>query len=1065
MDLVSCRNLLIYFQPPAQLRALVSFHFALKVDGHLLLGPSESVGELHTEFEPVDRQWKIYRKFRDSRLPLELKNGATPSSSRFPMRSPAVGDVRLSRAYEVLMHRYVPTGALVNERREVVHLFGQADRFLRPGAGRVTQDILGLARGQLRLALSAALQTARTKGERVVYSGVRLDDEYGPSTLTVTVEPLLETGPTPPSLFVRFDLQDEQTESIAAGDEMIFEAGAQTHARIEQLEQDLQQTKESLQSTVEQLETSNEELQASNEELLAANEELQSTNEELHSVNEELYSVNAEHEQKIHELDEATSDLHNLIRSTDIGTVFVDRELRIRLFTPTAGKIFNLLQQDIGRDIAHITYRVQGDDIVDAIRRVINQEPIPEKKILGPDDRRYQRRVTAYRDQDNKPAGVVVTFVDVTELTEAEERLRAANESLEHRVQERTVELLQAQESLRASEAFTRRWLNETTDGIWDWNLETDEEYFSPSFKALFGYADHELPNHASTWKRLVHPEDLPKVEDAIREHVLHGVLFNISARFRHKDGSIVWVLSRGVAVKGPDGRPLRMVGTHTDISDLKKGEDALRQLNERLEARVAERTRELEEVNRSLAASELQYRNVTETLPQLVWTSDPRGSCDYLGPQWIAYTGRPAAEHIGFGWLNQVHPEDRDRASDAWSESLERGGVFDIEFRIRGKDGCYRWFKVRATPLRDEEGAIIKWFGTNTDIDDLRRSEEYARLSEERFRHVVEFSPNGILLVDKTGTISMANPQAAQLFACKVEDLVGSKVETLVPIALRGQHVHDRNAFHDRMVPRPMGAGRNLTALRRDGTEFPVEIGLQPLTASSGSLVVATIVDISDRIQAERDMQDSLLEKETLLKEIHHRVKNNMQLISSLLRLQSDRVTDPDSLAILQQGQSRVRSLALIHEKLYQSSSLAHIDFKDYLRDLLTIIQSSIGASDPRVATEVSGDDVELGVETGVPLALIVNELVSNSFKYAFPSPRRGRIEVTLRRLRDGGVEISVRDDGVGFPPGFDWKSVSSLGLHLVRILSNQIEATTSARSGDGVEFHIKVPPVETAT
>jgi two-component system CheB/CheR fusion protein len=1058
MDLVSCRNLLIYFQPPAQLRALISFHFSLKVDGFLFLGPSETVGEIQGEFETIDRQWKLYRKIRDSRLPLDLRTGSAPGPGRAHARVAGSADARLSRAYEILMNRFVPTGALINERREVVHLFGQGDRFLRPATGKLSHDILSLARGHLRLALSAALQAAQKKTEKITYSGVEVEDELGRVLVTVTVEPLTDRG-LASCHFVQFTCEEPPAPAPALDASTRYQAGAQTHARIEQLEHDLQQTKESLQSTVEQLETSNEELQASNEELLAANEELQSTNEELHSVNEELYSVNAEHEQKIHELDETTSDLHNLIRSTDIGTIFVDRELRIRLFTPTAGKIFNLLPQDVGREITHITYRVLDDDIIGAIRRVINHEVVAERKVVGPDGRRYQRRATAYRDQDNRPAGVVLTFVDVTELTEAEERLRATNESLEQRVLARTAELLAAQERLRESEAFTRHWLNTTTDGIWDRNLETDEEYLSPSFKALFGYADHELPNHATTWQRLIHPDDLGRTLESIREHTLHGTPFILPVRYRHKNGSIVWVLTRGVALKGADGRPVRMVGTHTDITDLKRGEEALRLLNEQLEARVAERTRALEAANANLSVSELRYRNVTETLPQLVWTSTPDGACDYLGPQWLEYTGLSAVEQLGFGWFNQVHPEDREHAAERWKEALARGGVYDVELRLRRSDGVFRWFKTRAIPLRDADRAIVKWFGTSTDIDDLRRSEEQAHLNEERFREIVEFSPNGILLVDSAGLITMANPQAARIFRCQVDELVGTGVESFLPEHVREHHRRDRRAFSQAPTARPMGVGRHLIALRRDGTEFPAEIGLQPLRNSGSTSVVATIVDISDRIKAELDLKESLLEKETLLKEIHHRVKNNMQLLSSLLRLQGDRVTDAEALAVLEQGQNRVRSLALIHEKLYQSTSLAHIDFKDYLKDLLGIVQSTNGGSDARVTTEVMGDAVMLGVDLGVPLGLLVNELVSNSFKHAFPAPRRGRIEVALRQAGPRQVEVTVRDDGVGFPPGFDWKNVSSLGLHLVKILSNQVEASTSARSGDGVEFLIRVP------
>ncbi|HRE29267.1 MAG TPA: CheR family methyltransferase, partial [Anaerolineales bacterium] len=292
MDLVSCRNVLIYFQPQAQLRALSAFHFALKLNGVLVLGPSEGPGDLAAEFAVVDRQWKVYRKIRDTRLPLDLRLNLSPGLVRSPSRLLLPGDLRLSRAYETLLNRYVPTGVLINEQREVMHVFGDADHFLRTPTGRMTQDIVGMVRGDLRIALASAIQSAVKRGEKVIFKGVRLQDREGrgEAAISLTVDPLYDKATGSTFMYVLFQEERRLTPpEVETAEE--FEAGVETEERVQQLEHELQHTKESLQSTVEELETSNEELQSSNEELLAANEELQSTNEELHSVNEELYSV------------------------------------------------------------------------------------------------------------------------------------------------------------------------------------------------------------------------------------------------------------------------------------------------------------------------------------------------------------------------------------------------------------------------------------------------------------------------------------------------------------------------------------------------------------------------------------------------------------------------------------------------------------------------------------------------------------------------------------------------------------------------------------------------------
>lgn len=442
IDLISCRNVLIYLEPKVQKKVLSLFHFGLQTGGILVLGPSESLGDLSSEFETIDRHWRIYRKQRDVRLPMATRMPMTSALSRvIPARPSFIAktplddsDSTMSAAYRELLSKYVPPSLLVNEYFELVHSFGDASKLLKQPGGRSTLDVLKMVKGDLRTAIAAALHKSAQQRAPVVYKGVRTEVNGEDAQLKVVVEPYVRDShrmflicleemkaptPPPPESEQQFDVQEQSSE------------------RIESLEQELAYTRESLQSTVEELETSNEELQSTNEELIASNEELQSTNEELHSVNEELYTVNSEHKQKIEELTVMTNDMDNLLKSTDIGTLFLDRELRIRMFTQAISAAFNILEQDIGRPIDHIAFRLDHPNLMEDINAVMQNEQPIERECEGPDNRTYLLRIMPYRAGANRMDGIALTLTDVTAVKEAEE----ANQ--------RNVDLAQANQDLQ----------------------------------------------------------------------------------------------------------------------------------------------------------------------------------------------------------------------------------------------------------------------------------------------------------------------------------------------------------------------------------------------------------------------------------------------------------------------------------------------------------------------------------------------------------------------------------------------------------------------------------------
>ncbi len=425
VDLVSCRNMLIYLQPTVQQKVLNQFHFALNRGGTMVLGPSESPGALLKDFETIDPHWRIYRKHSDVRTPVDPR-----LQPRFiePRLGPPVVNSPFARysmssllaTYDVLLEDYMPQSLLVNERGELVHAFGGASRFLKPRDGRQGLDIVDQVDDQLKPLLIGGLRRALGSPIAVAFKNVRvrLGDEEG--SYNVTLRRVVPRNSEIPHILISF--VPVEGVARAADKETEIDVGQLSRDQLGSLQNELDYTKENLQAAVEQLETGNEELQASNEELMSSNEELQSTNEELQSVNEELYTVNAEYQSKIAQLTELTNDMDNLLASTDIGTIFLDEHLRIRKFTPQIAESFNLLPQDVGRSIEAFTNTIEHPELTADTRRVLATGVRVEREVRDQHGRALFLRILPYRAKGGT-AGAVITFVDVTGLKAAEDAL------------------------------------------------------------------------------------------------------------------------------------------------------------------------------------------------------------------------------------------------------------------------------------------------------------------------------------------------------------------------------------------------------------------------------------------------------------------------------------------------------------------------------------------------------------------------------------------------------------------------------------------------------------------
>ncbi|KTS75385.1 chemotaxis protein [Pseudomonas oryzihabitans] len=436
LDLISCRNLLIYLDREVQAEILHTFHFALKPGGYLFLGSSESADVQSNLFATVDKKNRIYRAKHTTSVirptPLLNLNPGIHSVRLPPHQVGRRKKVSFAEVHQRVLEQYAPPSIIVDRESNIVHLSERAGRFLRYVGGEPSYNLPALVLEELRLELRTALFQALQSNKSVEARRVHIQRDDRSYYINMVVRPFRDSDTSTDYMLVLFD----EVEDVMSTDSTNDHTEAKDSV-LTQLEAELQRTKEQLQLTIEQSETSTEELKASNEELQAINEELRSateeletSKEELQSINEELITVNYELKAKIEETGKINDDLQNLITSTDIATVFVDRGMRIKRFTPRAASIFNIIVSDTGRSLLDITHRLDYPELASDANQVFESLGLIEREVRSHDDRWYLARLLPYRTAEDRIEGAVLTFIDITERRLAQDRARAGEENM-----------------------------------------------------------------------------------------------------------------------------------------------------------------------------------------------------------------------------------------------------------------------------------------------------------------------------------------------------------------------------------------------------------------------------------------------------------------------------------------------------------------------------------------------------------------------------------------------------------------------------------------------------------
>ena len=613
-----------------------------------------------------------------------------------------------------------------------------------------------------------------------------------------------------------------------------------------------------------------------------------------------------------------------------------------------------------------------------------------------------------------------------------------------------------AHEELAESERRYRLIAEKTKMLLYYDNFTEGKIDWAGAIPQITGYSYEEFQKiRVNEWINLIHPEDLQKVRYAHEYCLQQGGDFHQNYRLRRKDGSYFYVEDEGVYLKDEKGCVHMAVGVVKDITEKRSAQEKLLENEER-------------------------FRIAAEQTGQIVFEHDIRENIVNWAGAIQDVTGYTVEEFSKFEdvlWANHIHPEDRKRALGKLRTFQEKENKFRVEYRFRKKDGNYIHLEDSGVYLKDENGNVRKAFGVMKDITGIKLASEKLQESEARYRSFMKNFRGIAFQMGLDFTLILIDGNIKETTGYRKEDFISGKVDwyQLVHPANREKLFENR----ERLANDPLLFIEHEYRIRhRDGKLRWVREILQNVSDPAGKkrIMQGTVYDISKQKEAEESLSKV---EEIRKKEIHHRIKNNLQVISSLLELQAEKFSDMEVLEAFRESQNRIATMAIIHEELYRSKNNETMDFSAYLQKLTKDLFHSYTIRKGDVNMQLDIEEVFLGMDTAIPLGIIINELVSNSLKHAFPSGRKGDVCIKLCKTEgnnenksisniisnssskssvDKNIQYTlvVSDNGLGFPGNVDFRNTSSLGLQLVNILVEQLDGTIELEKSSGTKFKI---------
>ena len=732
LDLISCRNLLIYIDAAMQDRVMRTFHYALKPGGRLFLGSSESVTRSTGLFVASDKKYRLFerREIAGASLPDLPSRGLRSDSQHSANLLPTSALDNIDKGTRQVMEKYNPPHLVVDRRHQIVRFSGGAmGDYLEPSPGTPSFALFEILRKPLRAMVRTALQDVQATKAPARRENIPVRIGGSLRLVTIIAEPMVAEDADNGFVVLAFQDGGSGTPESKRGT-----SAKRTPDAMQAIEHELQTTRAQLQSTIDELEVAGEEMKSSNEEYQSVNEELQSSNEELEtskeemqSINEELQTINVEMASKNDQLTRLNSDIKNLLDSTEIATLFLDDQLRVKSFTSGVTEIFHVRDTDIGRPIGEIVNLLDYPELQRDAKTVLRKLTLFERQVALKDaGMSFVLRIRPYRTIDNVIDGVVLTFVDIT--------AREAGDA-----------------ALRDSQDDLRRLIDSVADGVYCIDRECVTTLCNAAFLRMLGFANesdvigvtlHDLIHHSypdgspypqshSPICRTVHTGEPSHRDDEIFFRA-NGTSFPVEYWSRP--------IMRGGEIQGA-------VCTFIDVSERRRSEAALRD-------------------------SEARFRAAVDAVDGVIWTNNAIGEMSGEQPGWVTLTGQTLAEYEGFGWSKAVHRDDVQPTIEAWATSVAAGNLFDFKHRVRCKDGEWRHFSVRAAPIFDRDNRIVEWVGVHLDIEDQVRAVEQRDLLLKEMDHRVK---NLFAVVSGVVGLSARSAMTPKEMATKAQGRIGA--------------------------------------------------------------------------------------------------------------------------------------------------------------------------------------------------------------------------------------------------------------------------------------------------
>lgn len=601
----------------------------------------------------------------------------------------------------------------------------------------------------------------------------------------------------------------------------------------------------------------------------------------------------------------------------------------------------------------------------------------------------------------------------------------------------------ESRRSLLENEYRWRFAIEGSGDGLWDWDISAGTLFFSERWKHMFGFCADDVGASPASWVQRLHPDDKAQVLAGLRQHLAGNTpQFSCEYRMLCKDGSVKWVLGRGLVVnRDAKGKPQRMIGTSADMTERKQAELELRR-SEHFIVSI------LNSVSAEIAVLDAQGTIVAVNEP---WRRFAAENALPGGPA-------PARTQVGVNYLDvcqtaSVSPEDPSVLNARQGiESVLAGRLpgFSLEYPCHSPDEL-RWFSMSVTPLGEGgQGVVI----AHTNVSDHRKA-------EAKLQATLNAMPDLLFEVGGDGCLYSYHSPRSELLAVPPGVLLGKKIADVLPPAAAKVCMA---ALSDAAVKGWSSGGVYSLPLPQGETWFELSIAAMPGQEKLDQHFILLARDITERKRAETTLRAALDEKTALLNEVHHRVKNNLQVIASLLRLEVGRSSQPDTKAALGDMQGRIRSMALLHESLYRTGVFASVDLDTYLKQLCQQAFRASAQLNGAVRLVLDLATVRVTLDQATPCGLLVNELISNCFKHGFPGERSGEVRVALQPVSGTQWRLTVSDNGVGLPVDFEGRRGTSLGLQLVSDLAQQLGGALEVGPGPGAAFTLLFNLVEKA-